>query len=610
MMETHPLCRLCVEICSNCQNLYDDEGNSTHVYETIVKYFDPMLLNLDMDQKNTVICFRCWRSISDFHEFQQIIYNAQKKFSLGMDQTTDIKPEDDKLNDQLSEDVVEDDLDDEDMLLVGLEISVEGDDGNNSLTEECSEENSDSVEIESENEYSRSGNDINGANGESRRSDKIHDRSEKGMSFTFKEDNTQDHNSGEYGSEDEYTWKELQGKTRMEQPTIKSHTMEAISEHRRPNEKNIPDAENMSFTSEEDSQDGNISQPSYDDDHSDTKTPTENDKYARQRKIQEIDEFIAKWKKDLECVVCSELYPNVDTLRRHFRECHPKHYFHVICCQIKLRHRSHIYEHIRIHLDPSAFKCDVCGKCFKTSENMNKHKVQKHTAKGQQLSFECSMCQKRFYKKWALKHHMNTHKTGTDYVCEECGKGFATDEIRKLHERRVHNIDRVCDQCGKTLHGAYALRQHLLDHQGIKKPKWPCDICKAQLSSHSSLKRHKKVAHTDGSTVYICGECGKIAATEEALQKHKSVVHRAERKYKCTICDKAFKTAVYLREHMTTHTGESLYTCPHCPTKFRARSNMYHHRKKAHPKEWAESRLNRPIIAKVDINQVSNEVVM
>uniref|UniRef100_A0A1I8M0V9 Uncharacterized protein n=1 Tax=Musca domestica TaxID=7370 RepID=A0A1I8M0V9_MUSDO len=159
MMETHPLCRLCVEICSNCQDIYDEDGNSTHVYETIVKYFDPMLLNLDMDQKNTVICFRCWRSISDFHEFQQIIYNAQKKFSLGMDQTTDIKPEDDKLNDQLSEDVVEDDLDDEDMLLVGLEISVEGDDGNNSLTEECSEENSDSVEIESENEYSRQDKD-------------------------------------------------------------------------------------------------------------------------------------------------------------------------------------------------------------------------------------------------------------------------------------------------------------------------------------------------------------------------------------------------------------------------------------------------------------------
>lgn len=39
---------------------------------------------------------------------------------------------------------------------------------------------------------------------------------------------------------------------------------------------------------------------------------------------------------------------------------------------------------------------------------------------------------------------------------------------------------------------------------------------------------------------------------------------------------------------MTTHTGEVLYTCPHCPKTFNSNANMHAHRKKMHYKEWQE----------------------
>lgn len=44
---------------------------------------------------------------------------------------------------------------------------------------------------------------------------------------------------------------------------------------------------------------------------------------------------------------------------------------------------------------------------------------------------------------------------------------------------------------------------------------------------------------------------------------------------------------------MTTHTGEVLYTCPHCPKTFNSNANMHSHRKKVHRKEWEEKRLQR-----------------
>lgn len=44
---------------------------------------------------------------------------------------------------------------------------------------------------------------------------------------------------------------------------------------------------------------------------------------------------------------------------------------------------------------------------------------------------------------------------------------------------------------------------------------------------------------------------------------------------------------------MTTHTGEVLYSCPHCPRTFNSNANMHSHRKKMHLKEWQENRKHR-----------------
>ncbi|XP_073835287.1 transcription factor grauzone-like [Musca autumnalis] len=589
-MEKSTLCRLCIEICNDCKNLYDEDGSSTQVYETTVKYFDPMLLSLELDKSLTVICGQCWGHISDFHEFQQLVYNAQTKLTFDIKQPPDIKTEDDFLHNEIPPPVgiVKEDPMDSGVLFSDVNVNreaeeQEADDKNDiSLPEELYEEHYNSVDFSSDDEKPLL-----------ECLKKTRKKRGKTKSDVKKEDNTSS-----------------TPKKRGRKP--KSQTVVAKSNEETPTNNNS--TENMDFTYGDNSQDGNLSSSMVggdtDDNSSGIPRSRKNGTNPKQRRTKEIDEFIAQWKQDLECVVCGELYSNLTLLRKHFRDKHPNQKCYITCCQRKLRHRFHIEEHIRIHLDPNAFKCDVCGKCCTTSRSLINHKLEKHTAEGQERIFECPMCPKKFAKKTVLKNHIETHKTGTDYVCDECGKGFATEQRRKIHQRMVHNVDRVCDQCGKTIHGIYALKQHLLEHEGIKKPKWPCDICNAQLYSHSSLKRHKQVAHNDGSTVYVCGECGKIAATETALRSHKKYVHQAERKHKCTICDKAFKVAVVLREHMATHTGEDLYTCPHCPKTFKVSSNMHHHRKKAHPKEWAEGRLNRPTIAKIDINQVSNEVVL
>ena len=324
-------------------------------------------------------------------------------------------------------------------------------------------------------------------------------------------------------------------------------------------------------------------------------------------KARQSDAFIAEWKPVLECDLCEETSSNFDNLRSHFKEKH-KTRFYIKCCERKFYRRYVFVNHIQLHLNPETHKCDICGKVSTCKNNLKLHKKLMHEEIEQ---LECEICHKLFNLKTSLDRHLLTHVTGEkNFVCQECGKAYVLEVQLKSHIKTVHNVDRVCDQCGKTIHGVQALKKHLMEHAGIKKIKFPCDECGVELNSRNSLKRHKAAFHHDGSTIYVCSICGKVAASPSALLNHKKYVHEEERKYKCSYCDKAFKRPKNLQEHIATHTGQDLYQCPHCPQTFKVSANMHHHRKKVHPVEWEEGRKNRMQVPKVDINHVKNQVVL
>ena len=324
-------------------------------------------------------------------------------------------------------------------------------------------------------------------------------------------------------------------------------------------------------------------------------------------KGKESDEFIAEWKPLLECDLCNETFPVFDVLKSHFKEKHNARCY-IKCCERKFYRRCVLVDHIRLHINPETHKCDICGKPSSSKYNLKLHKKVVHEETEQ---FQCDICHRSFNQKPNLERHLLTHVTGSkDFICKECGKGYVLEVQLKSHIKTVHSDNRVCDQCGKTLHGIGALKKHLMEHAGIERPKYPCDECGAQLRSRGNLRRHKAAYHNDGSTIYVCSICGKVAASEYGLLTHKKHVHQEERKHKCSYCDKAFKRPKFLREHIATHTGEDLYQCPHCPQTFKVSSNMHHHRKKAHPVEFEEGRKNRLQLRKVDITQVTNQVVI
>ncbi|KAI8124146.1 Zinc finger protein 208 [Lucilia cuprina] len=584
IMAATALCRLCICAHSEFKDLYDEIGQGNEIYEITVKYFDPMFLNSQQyPQLSRGICIQCWQHIDDFHNFQQSVHNAQMKFEQDINEiATNIKLEN------------------------GLATEVETSNENISFNEDGTREfcltQLDIIEVKNEDSFAieekmEDDNDL-----KMDLLEVLPKRTRKTKLMEIKDEKKVNVKRVRQGK---VAVSPKRGRTKLSRKAAKI-CQEKLTNNTKPINTEIPkhdinmeeytkDSEQMSSENLNNNSnssitynDGNESDdPNY---HADPDAfVSSNDKQKSvKEKRQEIDEFIANWRPLLECDLCQENFKDLTLLRKHFISEHPKQKCYVTCCQRKLVQRVQIVEHIRYHLDPNTFKCNICGNVFLTSRNLNYHMHDKHTDEGQKRSFECSICQKAFTKKGALKKHMEIHDTDQTYKCSQCEKGFSTEQRRKIHERNVHNADRVCDQCGKTLHGVAALKQHMLEHAGVKKPKWPCDQCNAELTSHSSLKRHKTVHET--SKVYACDECGKIAPTQMSLQSHIRYSHKLERKFKCTICDKAFKVPHVLREHMATHTGEDLYQCPHCPQTFKVNANMHHHRKRVHPVEWEEGR--------------------
>lgn len=307
-------------------------------------------------------------------------------------------------------------------------------------------------------------------------------------------------------------------------------------------------------------------------------------------KIMEEDEQILSVI-NMKCDLCEHTFNIFRECKAHYRTSHQTNGY-LICCGSKFFKRVRVVEHIQRHINPNGFSCSVCNRCFLHKKGLNLH-MEKHNSELQK-PFKCEKCPKTFAKNYQLRQHQIRHVTEKPFTCNEseCGKSFANNSLLQYHIRAIHKgaYIHVCDICAKEFRSKCSYEQHYkVNHSNIKLPTVQCQICGTWLKHEISLRGHMQL-HIQAENKYICNICGKQAPNRGALRSHQKYVHIDEKNFKCTVCDKAFKRELNLKEHMTTHTGDVLYTCPHCPKTFNSSANMHAHRKKLHPLEWEERR--------------------
>ena len=162
------------------------------------------------------------------------------------------------------------------------------------------------------------------------------------------------------------------------------------------------------------------------------------------------------------------------------------------------------------------------------------------------LLLHCPNCTYFSNKKSNLKRHMRTnhnqelqtvfasvHQSGTGeegkgFLCEVCGKDYASKAGLRLHIKDKHSSDCrfKCNICGAGFNRVGDFKGHMNKHQGEKEI---CTVCGQQFQYKTSLRKHQRKCHSNEPIAarenFLCSFCGVAVSSRDSLREHVGEFH-------------------------------------------------------------------------------------
>lgn len=199
-------------------------------------------------------------------------------------------------------------------------------------------------------------------------------------------------------------------------------------------------------------------------------------------------------------------------------------------CQAIRNKKPHIQEHAQIHIN-CEWKCENCWRVFKTSSVLRTHNNRSKCAQ--------DLCQ---YTGQSRKDTLET-EIQEDKLTRE--RIIYQNQQKDILIDSSSNVSKTSTLTKPTLDTAYVSKESSL----TKIPQF-CKIEGEMFSVKDLNKMMEQLYQKRSENLYCCLKCPTaLKFTEKFNMEEHAQTHVNELEFKCTFCDKIFKTTSTLRKH-------------------------------------------------------------
>ncbi|CAI9715083.1 finger 423-like [Octopus vulgaris] len=250
------------------------------------------------------------------------------------------------------------------------------------------------------------------------------------------------------------------------------------------------------------------------------------------------------------CNICDEVFPSPNTLAEHkLQHCKIPQGNICVGCKIPLKSEDQFYIHSQEHgFQGAIMQCVICRQTLASMMELQMHG--KHHFQTKPNFFTCCVCLRGFDSKENLISKLNSSGR-TYFVCKPCYHGETSD----FH----------CNECGARFPTNEQLESHVTKHRRT----YQCIKCQQSFSTEYEIQLHVATHVLQEGNIHECKLCSQVFDSPAKLQCHLIEHTYGNSEYRCSVCCKVFSNATDIQAHAFEHGIHARkFGCIHCNQRF------------------------------------------